>query len=216
MSSFPLSIYSMCRIFIFFIGLCKNHKLIHSIRFSVQGPTISHLFFTNDNLVFSKATTTECNHLKELFDLYSNAFGQVINFQKSSLFFSLNTLWNIREAINHIFNLFVISHHEQYLGLPSMLGRSKILFFNTLKTWLWHKIKDWKRAIDQSCCTSYPYICNECLLARSQLLLWFAKINCTILVESKFILQKLSFVAMVETLPFQEKCGPWFFRVELF
>lgn len=57
-----------------------NHKFIHGIKFGVNGPFISHLFFVDDSLVFSKATVAECSYLKELFDLYNNASGQVINF----------------------------------------------------------------------------------------------------------------------------------------
>ncbi|KAH9649947.1 transcriptional corepressor LEUNIG-like protein [Citrus sinensis] len=135
----------------------ENHKFIHGIKFGVNGPIVSHLFFADGSLVFSKASVAECNQLKELFDLYSNASGQVINFQKSSLFFSPNTPGNIREAIKHIFNLSVVSHHEQYLGLPSMLGRSKKFFFNTLKARLWHKIKDWKTKL-------FPSIGKEVLI----------------------------------------------------
>lgn len=62
------------------LAYTDNHKFIHGIKFGVNGPFISHLFFVDDSLVFSKATVAECSYLKELFDLYDNASGQVINF----------------------------------------------------------------------------------------------------------------------------------------
>lgn len=70
---------------------------------------------------------------------------------KNHLYFSVQTLQRTPERrFKNIFNLSVVSHHEQYLGLPSMLGRSKKLFFNTLKARLWHKIKDWKAKLFSS------------------------------------------------------------------
>lgn len=36
-------------------------------------------------------------------------------------------------AIKAIFNLNVVSRHEKYLGLPSVVGRNKRSFFNNFK-----------------------------------------------------------------------------------
>lgn len=100
--------------------------------------------------MFSKASVAACYHLKELFDTYSKASGQVINYEKSSVCFIPNTPENIREAINGILNLEVVSHYEKYLGLLSMLGRSKKSSFNTLKARILHKITDWKAKLVSS------------------------------------------------------------------
>lgn len=100
--------------------------------------------------MFSKASVAACYHLKELFDTYSKASGQVINDEKSSVYFIPNTPENIREAINGILNLEVVSHYEKYLGLLSMLGRSKKSSFNTLKARILHKITDWKAKLFSS------------------------------------------------------------------
>lgn len=128
----------------------ENTKLIQGIKFDPKCPTISHLFFTDDSLVFSKASIAICYHLKELFDPYSKASGEVINYEKSYVCFSPNTLENIREAINGILNLEVVSHYEKYLGFLSMLGQSKKSSFNTLKARILHKITDWKSKLFSS------------------------------------------------------------------
>lgn len=62
----------------------KNH--ISGLRFA-KDVTISHLIFADDSLVFSTASVTECKHLKEIFDRYEKASGQIFNFDKSSMFF---------------------------------------------------------------------------------------------------------------------------------
>ena len=52
---------------------------------------ISHLFFTDDNLLFCKVSNQECQHLIDILQLYEAASGQKINTDKSSVFFSANT-----------------------------------------------------------------------------------------------------------------------------
>lgn len=67
-------------------------NLIHGIQFGRAGLSISHLLFTDDSLIFARAATAECAHLKSLLDKYSTASGQVINFGKPSILISPNTL----------------------------------------------------------------------------------------------------------------------------
>ena len=64
-----------------------------------RGPKISHLFFTNDSLVFCKATLSDCDSLQWIFQVYEMASGQQLNCAKTSLFFSTNTLREIQEEI---------------------------------------------------------------------------------------------------------------------
>ena len=45
--------------------------------------------------------------------------------QKTSLFFSPNTLEEIQEYLKHSFGADIIPQHEKYLGFPSLVGRNK-------------------------------------------------------------------------------------------
>ena len=47
-------------------------------------------------------------------------------------------------AIKAIFNLNVVSRHEKYLGLPSVVGRNKRRFFNNFKLRVLSKISNWQ------------------------------------------------------------------------
>jgi hypothetical protein len=60
-----------------------------------EGPQISHLFFTDDSLLFCKATMEECRTLLTILDIYERASGQKLNYRKTSLFFSTNTVQSI-------------------------------------------------------------------------------------------------------------------------
>lgn len=63
------------------------------------GPRISHLFFANDGLIFCRATTRECENLQRILEEYEGASGQQLNREKTSLFFSHNTPFDVQEEI---------------------------------------------------------------------------------------------------------------------
>lgn len=59
---------------------------------SNRGPTITHLFFVDDSLMFFKTDPNTCKNIKKCLDIYEAASGKVINFDKSALTFSPKTL----------------------------------------------------------------------------------------------------------------------------
>lgn len=52
-------------------------------------PTINHLFFANDSIVFCRVNTVEWREIQSLLDTYEAAFGQGINKLESEIFFQL-------------------------------------------------------------------------------------------------------------------------------
>ena len=65
--------------------------------------------------------------------MYEASSGQQLNRNKTSLFFSHNTTIGVRDTIKTMFGAQVIKPHESYLGLPSLVGRSKRNTFTQLK-----------------------------------------------------------------------------------
>lgn len=53
-------------------------------------PHISHFLFSDDTLIFGKATHVGATNLIEVLRLYASSSGQLINFAKYSVFFSVN------------------------------------------------------------------------------------------------------------------------------
>lgn len=87
----------------------------------VLARTISHLFFTNDSLIFCEASLEECDSLQRLIGLYEKASDQQLNRAKMSLFFSKNTPDDVREEFKSRFDAQVIHQHEK-VPWPSFVG----------------------------------------------------------------------------------------------
>ena len=88
---------------------------------------------TDDGLLFYKASAQQCLELVQILNSYEEAFGQKINADKSSIFFSPNTANDAKEEILSILGPMQCSQHRKYLGLPSLIGKSKNQVFVEIK-----------------------------------------------------------------------------------
>ncbi|KAK0585538.1 hypothetical protein LWI29_030060 [Acer saccharum] len=70
------------------IVLSEKHGDYSGFSCSKMGPKITHLFFADDSLLFTKASVNECTNIKQILRIYSEASGQSVNFQKSAVRFS--------------------------------------------------------------------------------------------------------------------------------
>ncbi|KAK2650963.1 hypothetical protein Ddye_018452 [Dipteronia dyeriana] len=58
---------------------------IEGFKYSKGEFEISHRFFTDDSLLFTKANVANCTAVRKVLDIYAKASGQVVNFSKSAL-----------------------------------------------------------------------------------------------------------------------------------
>ena len=121
----------------------RNNQL-YGISICRGAPKITQLFFVDDYLLFCMANGNECSKLKETLSLYESALGQKINIDKSSIFFSPNTSQELKDDIINILGSMHYSNHTKYLGLPSIIGRSKKLVFAEIKEKVGKKHVGWK------------------------------------------------------------------------
>ena len=124
-----------------------QRKAIRGVVASARGPRISHLFFANDSLVFGRATVSEAMKIQRILKVYERSSGQQLNCTKTSLFFSPNTDAGTKERVKAMFGAQVIKPHESYLGLPSLVGRSKNTTFAKLKQKVANKVSGWKEKL---------------------------------------------------------------------
>ncbi|XP_062094191.1 uncharacterized protein LOC133800253 [Humulus lupulus] len=107
------------------------------------GLRISHLFFADDSVMFCKASVEECHALLDVLSIYEHASEQSVNLAKSSFTFSPNVDHDTKDAIKQLTGLEDCSEMAKYLGLPSMVGRKKIIF-QDIKDRVWKRLQVWK------------------------------------------------------------------------
>ena len=64
--------------------------LLRGVRVGIHAPWILHLFFADDCIVFSEASRRGADRLHEVLSIYSRGSGQLVNKEKSAIFFSSN------------------------------------------------------------------------------------------------------------------------------
>ena len=111
---------------------------------SRRAPSITHLLFTNDRMVFCRATRDECDRVLKVLEDYEGDLGQKLNKEKTFLYFSKNTSREIKEYVKEKFGTRVVQHHEKYLRLPLLVGKGKRKAFNRIKDQVGRKIASWK------------------------------------------------------------------------
>ncbi|XP_045793851.1 uncharacterized protein LOC123888736 [Trifolium pratense] len=79
---------------------------------------------------------TEANHIMEILRLYAEALVEV--------FFSRNTSRPAQEDLSRITGIHHVLGTGTYLGLPSMVGRSKKETFTYIKDCVWKRINSWR------------------------------------------------------------------------
>ena len=121
--------------------------VIRGVSLCVNGPRISHLLFADDNLVFCRASISECVQIQSILHRYEQTSGQSINGAKTSIFFSSNTRQDTRVAIAAFLGVPSVQQYEKYLGLPASVGRNKKKSFSAIKDRIWKKLKGWKEKL---------------------------------------------------------------------
>ena len=141
------------------------------IKIARNSPGISNLLFADDSLLFFKANGMGAQEVHQLLDIYCNATGQRINYDKSSIFFSKGVPDSVRDEIKGILNVPSETLNEKYLGMPSDIGTSKNGAFKYLKDHLWSKVQGWventmssagKEVLVKSVAQSIPVFSMSC------------------------------------------------------
>ncbi|KAI5408724.1 hypothetical protein KIW84_054526 [Lathyrus oleraceus] len=80
----------------------------------------------------------------ELLRVYAEASGQEINMTKSEVFFSRNISRLAQEDLARVMGFRQVLGASMYLGLPSMIGRSRKATFAFIKDRIWKKTNAWR------------------------------------------------------------------------
>lgn len=116
-------------------SLCRN------------GPQISHLFFTNDSLLFCRAKMSDVQTIQIILTQYEVASGQKVNREKTKLFFGKGVAKAVKESLKDFLGVPKIREYEKYLGLPAVVNKNKKESLSFIKERIWGKLQGWKEKL---------------------------------------------------------------------
>ena len=83
----------------------ERRRKISGISICKESPTITHLLFVDDSVIYCKAIEQESRELCEILHKYEEVTDQKMNTEKSSVFFSKNTNEETRERVKETLGL---------------------------------------------------------------------------------------------------------------
>jgi hypothetical protein len=93
------------------------------IRVSRYAPWISHLLFVDDCLIFTQASKRGAYRISDILDIYNRGSGQLVNKNKSTIFFSNNCEQPAKQEMHDALQIPNEALGEKYLGLPTLVGK---------------------------------------------------------------------------------------------
>lgn len=111
------------------LRLAECDERLRGAKASRNGPSISHLLFTDDSILFGEASVQRANVIRSILHEYEQCSGQSIKFNKSLAFFSTNTDGTTKNVVASSLGVGHSNNTKRYLGLPSMVGRRKKAYF---------------------------------------------------------------------------------------
>jgi hypothetical protein len=122
----------------------ERNGWLRGVPTSVNGPRLTHLFFADDSLLFCKVNQREWHCLCEILDIYERASGQRLNKDKTTVFFSRNTTQEAKEWFTQLSEIPESQRFDTYLGLPALVGKSRVSEFHNITDRVRRRVSDWK------------------------------------------------------------------------
>jgi len=114
------------------------------VKLSPRASKIPCLLFADDSLLFCRTYLESYQELSSILNRFCQNFGQLINFNKSSLTFSSNAAAHDKQVVSSIFNMAYQNNLGKYLGDPIFKGRPKTKTFSELVNKTAGKLQNWK------------------------------------------------------------------------
>lgn len=122
----------------------QNEGSLSGVKFGSTGPTVTHLLFVDDSVVFLEGSQQNLETLKHILEDYEVASRQRVNLQKSSIFFGKGCKEEEKSGLKNVIGIESEALSERYLGLPTVVGKSKEGTFKHVREASSSKVSGWK------------------------------------------------------------------------
>uniref|UniRef100_A0A803QE18 Reverse transcriptase n=1 Tax=Cannabis sativa TaxID=3483 RepID=A0A803QE18_CANSA len=102
------------------------------------------MLFADDSYLYCRANDREASNVIRLLKTCEDASGQIVNFNKSSIFFSSNSSIDVRARMTQIMNIQEADGTSLYLGLPSIVGRNKKAILGFIQDKMQKRVHNWE------------------------------------------------------------------------
>lgn len=116
---------------------------LQGIRNGRSGPPISHLLFADDSIFFAKSDTRSVDVLDSTLNLFCQGSGQLINKDKSSIFFGNHCPTDVKHGVKARLGINNEVRQDTYLGMPTSVGCSPVATFKFLLDKAWKCMHGW-------------------------------------------------------------------------
>ncbi|XP_012487816.1 uncharacterized protein LOC105801014 [Gossypium raimondii] len=115
------------------LRLAKSSGTIKGTRVVKGTSRVTHLLFTDDSLISGNVTAIGASNVLKVLQSYAKCSCQLVNFEKSRVFFCSNVAMGNRLDVERILGVHHVDNWEKYLGLPCMVGQKKKWAFVSLR-----------------------------------------------------------------------------------
>ncbi|GAA0172461.1 hypothetical protein LIER_26284 [Lithospermum erythrorhizon] len=121
----------------------EERNALTGIKISRESPSITHILFADDTMLFCKATRGESQEIRHILRDYETALGQKINLAKCSVSFDSSASRVTRGELISVLGIREVEDQGEYLGFPLQIGRSKQEIFSYTAGNVEDKMRGW-------------------------------------------------------------------------
>ncbi|XP_074271735.1 uncharacterized protein LOC141595669 [Silene latifolia] len=117
---------------------------LHGVRITNFAPAVSHLLFADDSIFFARANIGEADKINDILHRYEDASGQLVSLDKTTVSFSKGVPIQKRSNLATRLGVAEVAEQTRYLGLPTVVGRSKKALTDILRDKLSKRLNGWR------------------------------------------------------------------------
>jgi hypothetical protein len=136
------------------------------LQVSANGPSISHLFFADDVLLFAKAKPSQARVINKILEDFCSISGLKVSLEKSRAFASAGVTRSRKDSVTSTTRIQFTSNLGKYLGFQMHHGRIKKEDFSCIMDIVSNKLASWKGRLPNKpgrVTLALCFDCNTCL-----------------------------------------------------